>query len=152
MANPVTDVVRPVLSLLEYAASACTAAGVASKVFTGTTYAGLAREIPTLLVESRGNPIVVVCYGGSRYGNAPRRIARVSLIVVQGHTRVAPGVHTALTAAGLVTAVLDDVIYQDTVGEDIITEKWKLMDEDVIDLDGLDTTAGVLLTFNVEDY
>ena len=87
MANPVTEVTRPVLSLLDYAKDACIAAGVPSRVYTGTTYAGLAESLPALLVESKGKPCAVVCYSGSKYGNAPRRVSSVAILVIQGHTR-----------------------------------------------------------------
>ena len=152
MANPVTEVTRPVLSLLDYAKDACIAAGVPARVYTGTTYAGLAESLPALLVESKGNPCAVVCYSGSKYGNAPRRVSSVAILVIQGHTRALSGTATALEAAHDIIEKLDDVIYQDVAGDYPITDHWRLDEDEVVDIEGIDAAACVVLNFNVEDY
>ena len=148
---PVTMIVRPAAALLEQAAAACEAAGVQAKVYTGTTYSGLGRQIPGLLTQSGGAPIAIVCYGGSEYGKKPRRLSSVVVVVVQGHTRAAPGGLTAIDAAGKIVDQLDDSIYQDTGGDCIITEHWRAASDEPIDIEGLEAAA-VLLTFEVEDY
>lgn len=152
MSDPVTNSTRPVTALLSQAADACTQAGVPGRVYTGTTYKGLAQVIPTILAESKGSPAAVVCYGGSVYANSPRRTSAIIILVVQGHTRVAPGTLTALEAANSITASLDDTITEDIAGEYPITDKWRQTSEDVVDLEGLDSAACIMLTFNVEDY
>jgi hypothetical protein len=152
MAIPVTEHVRPVKKLLDQAWDACIAAGVPAQVYTGTTYKGLAAEIPSLLVQSRGEPAAVVCYGGSTYGNDPRRLTVVSILVVQGHTRVAPGTMDAIEAAEKIIAALDDQVYQETDGEWPITDHWRIASDEVIDIEGLDAAACILVNFNVEDY
>ncbi len=152
MANPVTDVTRPIVSILQQAADACNEVGVPTRVYSGTSYSGLASEIPSLMVEAKGAPAAVVCYGGSEYGNSPRRTSRVVVLIIQGHTRVSPGALTALTAAETIIAALDDQVYQNVVGEYLITDKWSVADDEAIDIDGIEAAACVVVTFNVEDY
>lgn len=152
MAIPATDYVRPVKKLLEQARDACISAGVPAQIYTGTTYQGLAAVIPSLLVQSKGDPIAVVCYGGSTYGNKPRRLSVVSILVLQGHTRVASGTLDAISAAEKIVAELDDQIYQDTDGEWPITDHWRISSDEVIDIEDLQAAACVLVNFNVEDY
>ncbi|NLG58593.1 MAG: hypothetical protein GX538_00305 [Gammaproteobacteria bacterium] len=147
-----TEVTRPVLDLLDYAKDACIAAGVPARVYTGTTYAGLAETLPALLVESKGKPCAVVCYSGSKYGNAPRRVSSVAILVIQGHTRALSGTATALEAAHDIIEKLDDVIYQDVAGGYPITDHWRLDEDEVVDIDGINAAACVVLNFNVEDY
>lgn len=152
MAIPATDYVRPVGKLLEQAQAACVSAGIPAQIYTGTTYQGLASVIPSLLVQSKGEPVAVVCYGGSTYGNKPRRLSVISILVLQGHTRVASGTLDAIEAAEKIIAELDDQIYQETDGEWPITDHWRIASDEVIDIDGLDAAACVLINFNVEDY
>lgn len=152
MANPVTDTTRPIANLLDQAAAACNEAGVPGKVYTGTTYAGLATMLPGLLVESQGRPCAVVVYGGSTYANKPRRTSAIKILIIQGHTRVAPGTAQAIESAQAVIAALDDVIYQDVVGDYPITDHWRVAEDEVVDLEGLESAACVVVTFNVEDY
>jgi len=37
-------------------------------------------------------------------------------------------------------------------GDYPITEKWRVVSDEVVDIDGLDAAACVIVTFNVEDY
>lgn len=152
MAIPATDYVRPVKKLLEQARDACISAGVPAQIYTGTTYQGLAAVIPSLLVQSNGEPVAVVCYGGSTYGNKPRRLSVISILVLQGHTRVSSGTLDAIEAAEKIYAGLDDQIYQETDGEWPITDHWRIASDEVIDIEGLDAAACILVNFNVEDY
>ncbi|OQB30310.1 MAG: hypothetical protein BWY07_02639 [Candidatus Hydrogenedentes bacterium ADurb.Bin170] len=152
MAIPATDYVRPVKELLEQARDACISAGVPAQIYTGTTYQGLASVIPSLLVQSKGEPVGVVCYGGSTYGNKPRRLSVISILVLQGHTRVSSGTLDAIEAAEKIIAGLDDQIYQETAGEWPITDHWRIASDEVIDIEGLDAAACILVNFNVEDY
>ena len=55
-------------------------------------------------------------------------------------------------SAPSVIEALDDVIYQDVEGGYPITEKWRVVSDEVVDIDGLDAAACVIVTFNVEDY
>lgn len=152
MAIPATEFVRPVKKLLEQARDACISAGVPAQIYTGTTYQGLAAVIPSLLVQSKGEPVAVVCYGGSNYGNKPRRQTVISILVLQGHTRASSGTLDAIAAAELIIAELDDQVYQETSGEWPITDHWRIASDEVIDIEGLDAAACVLINFNVEDY
>ena len=152
MAIPATDYVRPVKELLEQARDACISAGVPAQIYTGTTYKGLAAVIPSLLVQSKGDPVAVVCYGGSNYGNKPRRESTISILVLQGHTRVSSGTMDAIEAAEKIIAGLDDQIYQEVDGEWPITDHWRIASDEVIDIEGLDAAACILVNFNVEDY
>lgn len=152
MSNPVTDTTRRIKALLEFARDACIGAGMPAEIYRGTTYQGLAAVIPALLVQSQGAPCAVVCYAGSEYANKPRRTAGVSVLVLQGHTRAVPGTLDAIGGAELVIEALDDVIYQDVEGDYPITEKWRVVSDEVVDIDGLDAAACVIVTFNVEDY
>lgn len=150
--QPVTDAVRPIADLLQQAKEACDAAGVPGTVYVGTSYRDLAKTIPTAMTTSAGRPCAIVCYGGSVYGKKPRRTSAIVILVLQGHTKASPGVATAISAAEAIVASLDDVIYQDTDGEYPITDKWAVAEDEVVDLDGLESAACIMLTFNVEDY
>lgn len=152
MAIPATEFVRPVKKLLEQAQEACVAAGVPAQIYTGTTYQGLAAVIPSLLVQSKGEPVAVVCYGGSTYGNKPRRLSVISILVLQGHTRAVSGTLDAIGAAEKIVAELDDQVYQDTDGEWPITDHWRVASDEVLDIEDFQAAACVLVNFNVEDY
>ena len=152
MANPVTDTVRKFSKLLAYAKTVSISAGVPAEVYAGTTYQGMADLIPALLVQSQGQPCAIVCYGGSEYGNSPRRISTINIIVLQGHTRAVSGTMTVLKAAEDIIAKLDDVIYEDVEGDYPITEKWKIASDELVDIDGLQAAACIVLSFTVEDY
>jgi hypothetical protein len=151
MANPVTDTTRRFSRLLAHAKAASISAGVPAEVYAGSTYQGMADLIPALLVQSQGRPCAIVCYGGSEYGNSPRRISTVNIVVLQGHTRAVSGALTVLGAAEDIIARLDDVIYQDVEGDYPITEKWRIASDELVDIEGLEA-ACMVLSFTVEDH
>ncbi len=151
MANPVTDVVRPINSLLNYAKNKISNAGIISSVYEGTTYQGLAQIIPSLLTQAGGGPCTIVCYGGSEYAKNPRRTSTISVIVLHGHTRAVSGTSSVISAMEKVVGVLDDLIYEDTESKYVITEKWEILSDELLDIEGIEA-ACILLNFLVKDW
>ena len=152
MGIPVTEHVRPVVLLMEQARELIEAAGVKARIYTGTGRRGLEDDIATAVSEGMGQPVAVICYGGSEFANSPRRVLVLSIVVVSAHTRVAPGVPDALEAARAVTAMLDE--HQTTATEAdgwTVRDVWRVVAEDVLDLSDIDAAAAVQLTVTIED-
>jgi len=152
MGIPVTEFVRPVTTLLEQARDAILAAGVKAEVYTGSSWKKLEDVIGTALVQGGGEPVAIVCYAGSEYANDPRRVLLMNIVVVSLHTRVAPGVPDALSAARSITEALDEKTTTETEADGwTVRDVWHVESEDILDLDKLNAAAAVILTVTVED-
>jgi hypothetical protein len=152
MGIPVTEFVRPVTTLLEQARDAILAAGVKAEVYTGSSWKKLEDVIGTALVQGGGEPVAIVCYAGSEYANDPRRVLLMNIVVVSLHTRVAPGVPDALSAARAITEALDEKTTTEVEADGwAVRDVWHVESEDILDLDKLNAAAAVILTVTVED-
>ena len=152
MGIPVTEFVRPVTTLLEQARDAILAAGVKAEVYTGSSWKKLEDVIGTALVQGGGEPVAIVCYAGSEYANDPRRVLLMNIVVVSLHTRVAPGVPDALSAARAITEALDEKTTTEVEADGwTVRDVWHVESEDILDLDKLNAAAAVILTVTVED-
>lgn len=152
MGIPVTEFVRPVTTLLEQARDAILASGVKAEVYTGSSWKKLEDVIGTALVQGGGEPVAIVCYAGSEYANDPRRVLLMNIVVVSLHTRVAPGVPDALSAARTITEALDEKTTTEVEADGwTVRDVWHVASEDILDLDKLNAAAAVILTVTVED-
>ena len=152
MGIPVTEFVRPVTTLLEQARDAILAAGVKAEVYTGSSWKKLEDVIGTALVQGGGEPVAIICYAGSEYANDPRRVLLMNIVVVSLHTRVAPGVPDALSAARAITEALDEKTTTEVEADGwTVRDVWHVASEDILDLDKLNAAAAVILTVTVED-
>ena len=152
MGIPVTEFVRPVTTLLEQARDAILAAGVKAEVYTGSSWKKLEDVIGTALVQGGGEPVAIVCYAGSEYANDPRRVLLMNIVVVSLHTRVAPGVPDALSAARTITEALDEKTTTEVDADGwTVRDVWHVASEDILDLDKLNAAAAVILAVTVED-
>lgn len=152
MGIPVTEFVRPVTTLLEQARDAILAAGVKAEVYTGSSWKKLEDVIGTALVQGGGEPVAIVCYAGSEYANDPRRVLLMNIVVVSLHTRVAPGVPDALSAARAITEALDEKTTTEVEADGwTVRDVWHVASEDILDLDKLNAAAAVILAVTVED-
>ena len=152
MGIPVTEFVRPVTTLLEQARDAILAAGVKAEVYTGSSWKKLEDVIGTALAQGGGEPVAIVCYAGSEYANDPRRVLLMNIVVVSLHTRVAPGVPDALSAARAITEALDEKATTEEEADGwTVRDVWHVESEDFLDLTKLNAAAAVMLAVTVED-
>jgi len=152
MANPYTDTCRPIGDLVADAAAVCSAAGIPAHACTGTTLKRLAYDCSTALAESKGEPTCVILYGGSWFGNLPRRTTTLQLVILSSDTRVVDGVAASVAAARKIAASLDDTIHNEGAQDGTITDKWEVASEEVLDLPGLSDAAAVSLSVTIKDY
>ena len=152
MPNPYTDTCRPIADILADARAFCDAAGVTARNYNGTTLKGLARAAATALTESGGEPTAVCLYLSSWFDNYPRRTSTIQIIILSSETRVVDGVAASVAASRQIAALLDDTVHEEADGEHVITDKWEVDSEEVMDLPGLSDTAAVALTVTVKDY
>jgi len=152
MGIPVTEFVRPVTTLLEQARDAILVAGVKAEVYTGSSWKKLEDVIGTALAQGGGEPVAIVCYAGSEYANDPRRVLLMNIVVVSLHTRVAPGVPDALSAARAITEALDEKTTTEVEADGwTVRDVWHVESEDFLDLTKLNAAAAVMLAVTVED-
>ncbi len=152
MGIPVTEHVRPIPAILEQACKACADSGVYAEVSGGTTAQTLMEQCATILTKAGGNAVAVVCYGGSDYGNQPRRTSEIDIFVLAMNTKVRPAFDIIAEAARDITAALDDLVTQECSGGYPITDRWKLRSDQAMDLGATKAAAAILLQFDLEDY
>ncbi len=152
MSDPVTNHVRPIKDLLQQAAALCESLTLVTRIFQGTVYDDLAAECASILTESGGEPAAVIAYGGSDFGDHPRRVSEIDIIVLAARTRVNTPAFDILEKTQDITAALDDTITQETEDGWPITDRWKLSSEQSMNLKGAKAAAAVILSFDVEDY
>ena len=150
--DPVTVHVRPMQAVLEQAAAICRECGVVTAISPDTTAKTLVEKCAAILNASGGEPAAVICYGGSDYGNSPRRTSAIDIFLLAAQTRVRPAMDAILAASWEIIGRLDDLVTQDVAGEWPITDKWKLRSDEAVDLGGTGAAAALLLAFDLEDY
>jgi hypothetical protein len=137
---PVTDYIETTEAVLDETANTITAAkitGLTVSRFSGSSYSDLFNFIPQLTL-----PAAVVVYQGSSFQDRPRRILRVSVLVIATAAWHEIGAVSARAIVDSMNAALDDHIKNQAV--------WKSKGDEAVDLG--ENIEAYLVQFEVEDH
>jgi hypothetical protein len=149
--DPVTLYTRPIRQIMEQIAQIIASLGIACEVYDGTNLDDLTSRLAGFLTRTKGQPAAIVCYGGSTFGNFPRRTATFNCVVVSCDTRPAPGMPGALDASWKICEALDKGISAQK-GDEKHRDFMEVVSEETIQLKNVGAACAIILQLSVKDF
>jgi len=150
--DPVTLYVRSISDIMEQMRGIIAGLNIPVSVYTGTNLDDLTKKVSTVLTQSAGQPAAIICYGGSQFGNHPRRISRINIVLVSSDTRVSAGLPSSIGKAWEIEGALDRLVTTDTSGECPLTDLFEVEGEDTIQLKDAGASCAIVIEIRVSDY
>lgn len=150
---PFTEHCRPVGELMERVRALCEGAGVPARLYRGTSLSQLSLLCDSALTGTDGAPAAVVCFQGSDFGNHPRRTTHLTVVVLSGDTRPAPGLPDAIAAAQAVEAACDRLVTESIdAGGQPATDLMLVVSEEALELSDAGASCAVAIGIDIQDY